>query len=432
MRFAACLAVLLSFGACVACLAVLLSLSACTAEPAGPVDSVDGQWRGTITTEGGITTVVNESGSVWGGTARLIEEASIGVDQGDDEYMLGYISGIVANDDWIFVLDGQVPIVRVYDHNGNHDRDIGRAGQGPGEFEQPLDVGLLPDGRLVVRQPARLDLFYPDGRVSDTWPINSGFYSTKDMVIGADGTVYIPDRIREGDDFTDQRSSMQAIGPAGPTGDPIPAPDLEVEQNQLVASFAGGGMLSMNVPFAPSLQWTLLPNGTMIGGVNDTYAFQMSYLDGTARRVEKSYEPVPVPPEEAESRTRSITARLRRSDPDWRWNGPPIPDTKPAYWNLIPDRSGRIWVLRTVETKRLADCEEDSPETVQTRPRSCWESVDGLDVFDGSGRYLGDVEIPPGVEFTPTPFIKDDLVIAAFEDDLGIPMVKRYRLVLPF
>ena len=30
----------------------------------------DGAWVGTITTEGNVTTVVNESGSVWGGTGR--------------------------------------------------------------------------------------------------------------------------------------------------------------------------------------------------------------------------------------------------------------------------------------------------------------------------------------------------------------------------
>ena len=39
----------------------------------------DGTWVGTITTEGNVTTVINEAGSVWGGAATLVEEASIGV-----------------------------------------------------------------------------------------------------------------------------------------------------------------------------------------------------------------------------------------------------------------------------------------------------------------------------------------------------------------
>ena len=63
-------------------------------EPAG----TDGTWVGTITTEGNLTTVVNESGSVWGGTATLVEEASIGVETGEDPYMLGLRRG--GRGDW--------------------------------------------------------------------------------------------------------------------------------------------------------------------------------------------------------------------------------------------------------------------------------------------------------------------------------------------
>jgi len=47
----------------VAAFVVGLSLTACA--PEGDA----GTWVGTIATEGNITTVVNESGSVWGGTA---------------------------------------------------------------------------------------------------------------------------------------------------------------------------------------------------------------------------------------------------------------------------------------------------------------------------------------------------------------------------
>ena len=53
-----------------------------------------------------MTTVVNESGSVWGGTARLVEEMSIGVDIGADEYMFGHVYSVAAHDDRIYVLDG--------------------------------------------------------------------------------------------------------------------------------------------------------------------------------------------------------------------------------------------------------------------------------------------------------------------------------------
>ena len=47
---------------------VLGALAArCGAPDSSPAPA--GNWVGTITTEGDVTTVINESGSVWGGTA---------------------------------------------------------------------------------------------------------------------------------------------------------------------------------------------------------------------------------------------------------------------------------------------------------------------------------------------------------------------------
>ncbi len=107
---------------------VALPVTAC-----GSQESVidEGNWVGTITTEGNVTTVVNESGSVWGGTATLVEEASIGVEAGADEYMLGGVSGIAAHEDRVYVVDSQVPAVRVYDLGGVYLRNLGGRGQGP-------------------------------------------------------------------------------------------------------------------------------------------------------------------------------------------------------------------------------------------------------------------------------------------------------------
>ena len=47
------------------------------------------------------------------------------------------------------------------------------------------------------------------------------------------------------------------------------------------------------------------------------------------------------------------------------------------------------------------------------------------------GRFLGDLDIPDGMQLGPQPYISRDLIVARFQDDAGTPMVKRYRLVLP-
>ena len=60
----------------------LCLLTACAGDSEVPADSPE--WRGSITTEGTVTTVRNESGSVWEGVGTLVEEASIGVEAGAD------------------------------------------------------------------------------------------------------------------------------------------------------------------------------------------------------------------------------------------------------------------------------------------------------------------------------------------------------------
>jgi len=79
--------------------------------------------------------------------------------------MLGQVTGVWAAAGRIYVVDSQVPTVRVYDWGGGHLFDIGRKGEGPGEFiMQPAAVATLPNGDVVVSESgARLHRFTPDG-----------------------------------------------------------------------------------------------------------------------------------------------------------------------------------------------------------------------------------------------------------------------------
>ena len=123
--------------------------------------SVEGEWVGERTVVGDVTTVVNISGSVWGGKARLVEEISIGSLDGDDDDLLGRIRSITCDGERIFVLDDTVPVVRVYDLNGQHLTDFGRDGDGPGEFRRPRSMAINPaDGTLFVRdgQNSRINI----------------------------------------------------------------------------------------------------------------------------------------------------------------------------------------------------------------------------------------------------------------------------------
>ncbi len=403
-------------------------LAACT--PDQP-QTVDGTWQGTITTEGNVTTVVNESGSVWGGTARLIEEASIGVDVGDDPYMFGYIADLAASEDRIFVLDDQVPVLRTYDFHGVHLGDVGGIGEGPGEYRAPDSVGIDAEGSIFVHDPSqsRILVYSSDGEPLETWVYSTPMRFSEGMVVTETEGPFIAGVLELTRDPLKRQWAMQRLGPDGPLGEPFLVPDFEFDRVQLEARF-GRRSSGALIPFYPAVRWGMGQTGAMVAGLSDDYRFEVHNLDGSAIVVHKAWEPVPVQPAEAAWHERYITNSLRLTDPEWTWNGPSIPDHKPAYDALMPGGEGRVWVRRGGPGERLPDCDVEAMPGPGVQVRRCWRSPVLIEVFDETGRYLGKVEGPEGFDLFG-PFIRGDMVLTQTMDESGTPMVKRYRLVLP-
>ena len=419
---------------CVPLLFVAVLVNTCIAcnSPAPTADNAG--WVGTITTDGNITTVVNEGGSVWGGPAVLVEEASIGVEAGPDEYMLGNIVGIAVNDESIYLVDPSVPIVRVYDHAGLHMMNIGGAGQGPGEFSNPRSAAVSDDGTLYVYADRRVSVYSPTGEPLDTWPFFTGFESGDPPVLTVDDALYFHDLIKDPDDPAsdprDWQHGMIASGPDGPVGVHIPVPELALEPYVLVHHFPTGGTMTMSIPFAPSIEWVMSRSGAMIAGVSSDYRFEVHQPDGNVLVVQKAWDPLPVTSAEAEWNRKRLVTRMQSQDPEWRWDGPEIPGQKAAYSDLYAGSDGRIWALRVVATETVDPCDPDPLNPERERARSCWRQVYAFDIFDADGRFLGTAERP---EFTvwSRPVMRGDNLIAYVEDEAGLGMVKRFRLSYP-
>jgi len=396
----------------------------------GHVERPDTSWQGSISSAGNVTTIVNEAGSVWGGTASIVEEASIGVDTGADEYMLGNIVGIAASDDRIYLIDRSVPIVRVYDHDGRYMMNIGGRGQGPGEFNSPRSLAVAPDGTLYVYGDRRINVYAPDGEPLETWPHVTGFDSGTPPVLSDDGTLYLHDLVGETNDAADWQHGMIAAGSDGPHGEHIAVPEFDYERYVLIDRFPGGGSSSSTIPFGPRLIWVMAPSKAIIAGVPSEYRFEVHAANGTVTAVERFWEPVPVSPEEREWNRRWITAARQTDNPDWEWNGPPIPDHKPAYSRLYAGTGGRIWISRVVATESVEDCDPDPAEPVGRSARTCWRQLYGYDVFGPQGKFLGSVALPDNVSLR-RPVMLGDNLIGYVEDEDGVGRVKRYRLLSP-
>ena len=400
----------------------------------------DGAWVGTITIDGKETNVVNESGSVWG-TVELVEEASIGTLEGEDEYVFGRVASVATDGRHIYVLDRMATIVRVYDLSGEHLFDIGRPGDGPGEFRRPWVLGLTAERRLIVRDigQARIHEFSADnGELLADWHAPGGAPTT----VTDEGFIYVYGRLPDGPDG-EFRFGMIARSPTGPTGESIPLPlrfgdqpfvPVDTRMLELAAMEARAQGLSFNVnliPFAAQQVWALDRDGTLFVGAGARYRFEARHLDGSELHIARSVEPVAVAADEARWLRARLTAFWRQLVPDFVWTGTEIPATKRFYMGIIPDQGGRTWVVRELAGERLNDCEPDPDDFDGYVARPCWRQPYALDGFSVDGRFLGTIKLPAELRVDVEPDIRDDMMIAVAEDQAGAIMVKRYRLILP-
>jgi hypothetical protein len=220
-------------------------------------------------------------------------------------------------------------------------------------------------------------------------------------------------------------------GPDGEFRDTLLAPTWDYEYAQVRAADDNGSNLS-SVPFTAEAHWTMSPLGYMAGGLSSDYRIDLFRTGEPHLRIERDWTPVRVDAEEAEERERAITVRLRRQYPGWRWNGPPVPETKPPFRGLFTSWEGDIWVLlsqegRPVIPEEQALEEERSSGWVTLR----YEEPPAFDVFDPDGRYLGHVKVPESFQVRPEPIVRGDYVWAVTRDEFDVASVVRFRIARP-
>ncbi len=409
---------------------ILVLIAVWAAACGGPAESGMEVVRDTI----GDTVVVRTvRGSTWGAPADLVAETRIGVFEGEEAYMFGDVAALAVDGDGnMYVYDRQVPVLRMYAPDGTYVTDLGREGGGPGEYKQ-ADGGLavMPDGRIALRDPgnARIQFFHPTGEPAGSIRIRGGFFTSSPMVVDSRGSLYTQILVDPEADVSDWRLGMVRYTPEGEPADTLPRPEYAFEPPRIEArrqSEGGGVSVSVNaVPFAPGRHTEFSPGGYWIGGVTTDYSVDVHRPDGTVLRITRDWEPVPVRGGEKSDAEARATYNMRRMLPSWRWNGPPIPDTKPPYRDLLVGEDGRIWVLLSRPGRRIEGVEEPGPN--EAPPRR-WREPVAFDVFEPDGTYLGQVRAPDGFQIYPHPVLRGKKVWAIVEDDFEVQYLTRFRI----
>lgn len=384
---------------------LLLTLCAVGCGASNSAADIESPWVGDISTENGLTTVYNRSGSVWGGAATVVEEVSIGVDSGPEELMFGSIAWVYENDGTIYAVDPQAPAVRTFDLEGNYLGTIGAPGQGPGEYTDPFRVVAAPDGRIFVSEPrqSRINVFAADGSRLETWTAQMNGQLALTMVVDDSGVLWVPVALG-GEGETAISQGLRAMR----DGEPAESVLIETIDGQPPP---GGGR---------QITWTPAGPGRIIVGYSNSlvYRFEVQQDGQPVLSVERAWQPEPVD----------------REFISWYLlvYGSERSATYPAYVGFAAAASGEIWVARPGPVRRVADCEADLTNLEAARANPCWRPTFLADVFGADGRYLGPVDLPDDVlPVAQRLHIDGDRVLAVSVDEQGVSRVKRFRLVLP-
>jgi len=349
--------------------------------------------------------------TAWG-NATTVEKLAIGVEFGNDEYMFGGILSIaVGADGTMYVSDRQQDIVRMYDAEGIFVRDIGRQGQGPGEYSVAPMLGVLPSGDLVVREgmTSRISFFTARGEYLDSFPSAPGY----EFVIDRDGNIHA--QRFEGDvELVEYSRTGEEVGRVA-----FPPRDRAGDAT-FVLGFGEGDIFA----FPTETHSVRSPFGYLVTGRNDAYDIEVRHPEGTIH-LRRDVEPAPVDSDEQaewEAFRQSLVERAQARDRDTRYE--PIPDVKPFFRRFWVGDDGRIWVFRYVTAYKRDDI-EPLPERPE-RPLLTWREPWTYDVFEPDGTFLGSVAVPE----TLVPFVfRGDRIWGALADEEGVERVVRLRVV---
>jgi hypothetical protein len=391
--------------------------------------SAEGAWKGTVTDSAGITIVTNTDEGVWTPQTRwtLEEDLRIGTVEGAPEYQFGQI-GFIAVDSRrrLFVMDAQARHIRVFSQTGTYEQTIGGPGAGPGELgTQAITLYMGPGDTLLVPDLAnqRVNRYAPDGASAGSFPLR--LENGIPMAINATRTGVIAEQVRP--------LSLPDL-PAKDSMDVIVTLATDGTVRDTLMTFRPGGTLDFGSSqprmtlFSPEPVWQLSDDMRLYFGISDNYRISVHAPDGSVERiVSKPFSRDPVTERDQDMVREFFEDQVRD-------NVPPAAQEQalaqfrqmihfaefyPAFASVQMGPQGSMWVQHI-----------QSPSTLSEEELASWNLVEDIgsrdwDVFDGDGRFLGVITMPP--RFAPR-IIVDNEIYGVWRDDLDVQYVQRLTI----
>jgi hypothetical protein len=285
------------------------------------------------------------------------EDLTIGVEDGDENYMFGSLVVMNTDDDGNFyVTDGDRNTVRKYDSNGHFLQSIGRPGQGPGEFQKISEVRFDIEGNIYLNdtQNQRISFLSKEGHYIsaikapsffERVAINSrGFYIAKSV-----------DNIELGQgkkwDYIyglfDNKFNL--------TAEFLRLPQ-EVKANKKADSIAQVVANSLSdMAFEPFVNYILDKNDMIYFGYPKNYDIKVYSLEGKLKKtIQRDFEPIEISKWHKEYFEQNLdaqtVAKIPASEMKKVFELIKYPKYKPAYERFTLMENG--WIFVVVDSAR--------------------------------------------------------------------------------
>ncbi|MEZ4387087.1 MAG: 6-bladed beta-propeller [Candidatus Krumholzibacteriia bacterium] len=335
-------------------------------------------WQGEITRTADGLRVVNPETPAAGDVVLDAHELwRVGGD--DEEVLLGVVSELLTDAEGrLYVLDGQLQEIQVFDQDGAWLTTIGRAGEGPGEFRNAGDMFWSPSGQIGVIQnwPGKIVMLRTDGSPGDQFALpygKGGSLQAASRGAGQPGRIVLSGSAwtTEGNQQM-QRSYLKAYD----------------QQGQELASFveqstemAFGDFAFKETSFSDfQRRWAASRDGRVAAALTfDAYRIHVWNADGSLDRIIERPEFANVKRTASEKDMfQQIYGRITSWNPGSTFE---VADVHQSIGRVFYHDDGSLWVQSS---------------------RDQWRNEEpgyaGFDVFDAEGRYVQRVRLDLGTD----------------------------------
>ena len=358
----------------------------------------------------------------------------------------------------LHVLDPEASQLVVIDSRGELARIVGRKGEGPGEFNRAIDLGVWRDGRFVVMDVGHqaFQIFGPDGGLDDfvktgREPIMVRFLATRadprgDAMI-VQGPPPNPARWAIAESLTgakpEDRADDRGLERLNLRGDVVTVepvlwawriPREEDEwpgpENLKNASPSDLARMASEIEgkrrfLEPELHWDILADGTIAYSDSSDYAIKLVRSGGPVVDVLRR----PLPPEPVTQRIRSaVIAEETRVEREYVEDLASERGTMSIREMFDESRrqieNGKFFA--EVPVVRGVRATWDGALWIQRRGQEPWDDEGPIDVFGADREYVG--TLPAGAPGMPATFGPDGLVVFWELDEFDVPTIVVKRL----